>query len=173
MRDHVLFDDEDESEWRKKLYFGYHEHAHCVLFQLLDNIHCYLYHSTLKMHPVLEVDNDSNQMSNRMMASDAIVFGADFTYYDEMKAVPHFVNAAYGNLKDELLNNPYRVLRVEQYFDHYLKAFNLLRSDYVRGIRSRDDLGHFGRSRGTEGDDPLSINHMLSVLVYCNEPKMR
>eukprot|EP01083_Nonionella_stella_P006397 18557_1 len=149
-------------KYRKSLYFGYTDHPNCVLFELLDRVHCHLYHpSSIGVY------------SRAMMNADCNPFGQDFTYYDEFKDAPHFVNAKYADLKDELLHNPYHALDSHDYYDFYLKALYLSRSEYVKRHCVVRDYGMICEIQGIAEEDVLSINHLLCLLLYSKHNALR
>ena len=168
---------------RKKTYFGYIDHQNCILFQLLDKIHYFIYHindikkinnySKDKFIVDASNDDDDNDKEDDFANTD-FIFGEDFTYYDEFKDNAHFVIAKYLYLKDELINNPYYKLNINEYYDNYIKSYYLKQTEYFKhNCNVKNFEGNIiCNISNTKEDDSLSINHLICLLTYCNNPKL-
>eukprot|EP01084_Bolivina_argentea_P287869 494012_1 len=103
-------------------------------------------------------------------------YDAEYMHYeDEMPDNPNLsVFPKHDSLKDELLNNSFTALTVEQYNNEYRKASIYLGSYYCKstcGEFTQECKSHyvFGHKSGTVSRRwVFSIQHILSLVIYCN-----
>ena len=91
-------------------------------------------------------------------------FGAWYDYWNEYSE--H--KAKYGKLKEELTINRIHAINIAAFDKAYQKALYLLNhSCTVRKMKSASyQYGHPGYKYGVEGDIPLEITNILSVVLY-------
>eukprot|EP01084_Bolivina_argentea_P058564 106942_1 len=146
-----------------------------VTQKILDQIHLFIY------HPLTENDKMSNnQRFGTNIASENLndekkesnleqgvySFGQQFFYWDYSKAHKWFVRQRYSDLKDELLHND--IYKIDQ-FDWTLEYENgldkLNNDETVKSLKSNSE---FEDKYGIQVNIVIPINHLLSILFYCN-----
>eukprot|EP01084_Bolivina_argentea_P019117 35559_1 len=162
-----------------------------LLCELLDKIHCYLYHSRnqnidnqsgygLKRDDIsdkflinVETEDEKQNNNNVFQNEDEkghnnnnFAFGCSFQFYENRFG--NYIQPKYSTLKQELLCNPYYTFTVKQYYNFYLKAIQLRKSKHVLNIKAQDS-GIHNEECGIHINDPITINHLISLLIYCNE----
>eukprot|EP01084_Bolivina_argentea_P077633 140858_1 len=79
-----------------------------------------------------------------------------------------FVEPKYNNFKQEALNNKIAMFSLYQWNKTHTKATTKLQAwnndETVKNISAAKDKYHYGIQEGT----PISINHIMSLLCYCN-----
>ncbi len=161
---------------RCKIYYEYKNRMEVITQQILDQIHCYVYH-IFDMQRVINRDyfrSTINENNNKFMSdidSDSdndnmYSFGVRF-YYDCDKYKDNnkfdlqynkgyryndwFIPKKYANLKTELLQNKICVIRKPYYKDLYFKAKEYLKSKHV--LKFCRNIAH---------------EYLVSIMVYCN-----
>ena len=104
---------------------------------------------------------DNNNNDQYVLDDCRDCFGVRYDYYNEDKQ--YFVNAKYESLRFELLNN---LLSIKQFNILYIKGTNHKRKEYSKYLKAD---GKSGIKRDTE----ISLEHILSLMAYCNFNEIR
>eukprot|EP01084_Bolivina_argentea_P228750 386265_1 len=145
-----------------------------ILHELLDKIHCFIYHKNDKNlvrdninHKFVintqQTDDDSKTQNN--ICSSAFAFGIPLQH-NNLNFTPHF-----SSLKEELLSNPYYRINEHKYNKYYLKALQFKNSEYGKNMKAKQ-VSKFDQS-GIKVDEPITINHIISLMIYCNETELQ
>eukprot|EP01084_Bolivina_argentea_P310113 536519_1 len=141
-----------------------------ILRELLDQIHFYLYHNynaydrghTEKF--TINADDEKEDGSNN---AAVFVFGRNwFPYYDKECAVYVYEHAS---LFIELTLNPYCKIEQNKLNQIYLKAMGMKKSNKFQNIKAK----HADHEATIDVDDPITINHIIALLTYCNEDELQ
>eukprot|EP01084_Bolivina_argentea_P006944 13113_1 len=160
-----------------------------ILFQLLDHIHCYLCHTQqnqlvrddiskrflietqLEEHDGNSDDDKKDDTDTYTMKGDVMfAFGLDFNYYQSTHC--YYIIPQFSCLKEELVSNPYHKLPESKYYTIYEKAVQFIKANAVKSIKARD-VGLINKNFGIPVDTPITINHIISLLIYCNETEIQ
>eukprot|EP01084_Bolivina_argentea_P220535 373736_1 len=182
---------ESKSRYLKR---GCKEHCtgkNVLWYQLLDKIHCYIYHSfavrdNSSAKFVMNVtennatndekidENDDEKIDEKSKDNDEydsksiFAFGEDFLYYEVGTQYENYIRPQFSCLKEELIRNPYYPLDIDTYDEYYVKAVALKKSKVFVNMKAKW-CGKMNEIAGVYENDPISINHIISLLVYCHE----
>jgi len=136
---------------KKKHNFKYHSDKFVT--------HCDLYDSDTRFKEETKISEDAR--SERVFDDFAENKWIKYEYYHEEK--PFFVEPKYESLRFELLND---LLSIKQFNILYIRATNHANKEYAKFIKSD---GKNGLPQGMQ----MSLQHLSSILAYCNFPEVR
>eukprot|EP01084_Bolivina_argentea_P213141 362101_1 len=162
-----------------------HDYNDEILRELLDKIHCCIYHNqpiireNISNKFVIHTKNSNNDdnknnddVSDIQDKNTLFAFGMDFTYYEANQTAQNYIKPKYGSLFEELASNPYYKLTQQQLNRVYLKSLQIKKSNRFKQFKA-NDCGPNNRNATIDIGDPISINHIIALLTYCNEDKLQ
>eukprot|EP01084_Bolivina_argentea_P093258 167760_1 len=104
-----------------------------------------------------------NQINSNHAKNKMFQFGVKFHYKTETKCAENEIELKpkFADIGEELVDNKIESLSIGQYKEEYKKAEILFKSDYNK------------RTYGNIGNGIMSIQHILSVMIYCNFTKLQ
>eukprot|EP01084_Bolivina_argentea_P115937 206101_1 len=154
--------------------------------QLLDKVHCYFFHSdnteSIRCNAsdkfVIETKNDidayeiKDEIKNEHKDHNEAMFafGLSFDYYNDKFS--NYTNAYYLYLKEELISNPYYKLTVNKYYNIYQQALQIIKSKQFENMKANNN-GIWNSITGIAINARITINHIISLLIYCNETEIQ
>eukprot|EP01083_Nonionella_stella_P032229 88243_1 len=158
-----------------------------LLHLLMDKMHCFLCHGSIcneqtkdnKFMISTSTNNDEKEDIELKNEDDVLkqpqfAFGEAFSYYDidETSKKKNDIIPKYETLRDELAKNIYYAIGQAEYNELYTQASNIQKTIRFRNIRARD-CGFMNRIAGIDANDPISINHIIALLTYCNNDALQ
>eukprot|EP01084_Bolivina_argentea_P043470 80101_1 len=152
-----------------------------ILMELLDKIHCETFHTSSPSTEYIcneskdsigkfvintQISSRDDEKSNIQHNTAQFAFGTFFDYYEQN--YENFISPKFCSLIQELTQNPYCKISIDQITLHYLKALYIKRSDICQDMKAQS-CGSWNKKARIVDGEPISINHIISVLVYCNE----
>eukprot|EP01084_Bolivina_argentea_P083310 150847_1 len=122
--------------------------------------------------------NQQNNESKKIYKNNDIVdnfgFGVYVSYWNaSKKKSSNSVTPKYMSLKQELISNKICTLTLSEYNNTYCKAKMLLTSAVVQTNMKAKNVGRQNIQFGIKPGKPLTINHVISLLVYCNYTELQ
>eukprot|EP01084_Bolivina_argentea_P145815 255486_1 len=168
--------------------------AKCDIQSNIDRIHCYFIHSyQIKDGKKLTTINmENNRYMNQLKPTEFMdckphySFGQRFYYWEHFKNLDEgdpgtkgkykfsdlYIGPTFDSFKEELLKNDLVILTKEQWQNEYNKAFQHSQTHYCKKMLAGffEDFNSEALDRrlyGISPDSAISINHLISIIVYC------
>mmetsp|Transcript_68110 Transcript_68110/g.61236 ORF Transcript_68110/g.61236 Transcript_68110/m.61236 type:complete len:774 (+) Transcript_68110:70-2391(+) len=191
---------------RKDVFNGFSDTPNVVTFQIMDAIHCYMYHGEpvgdndqklIKQKREWEVkcgvgaelknvgtmlsnanDEDDNKDPNKgyklmREKKDLLLFGDPFFYWEFYEGDPLYCKARYQTLKQEIINNKIFNLTAAQFDDLLFQSKLWQKSVMGQFCTAFNRGGQSNEQYGIEPGLPLTISHIMSILLFCNYDLLR
>eukprot|EP01084_Bolivina_argentea_P058563 106940_1 len=186
----------DNNKNYTRQYFG-NNVREIIMQKMLDQIHLFIYHpltendkmsnnkvnkrfGTNVMSNKFEQNEPSEQKSQHLvddekkennLQQDVYSFGQQFFYWNYSKNHKWFVKQKYNDLKDELLHND--IYKIDPFIWNleYQTALNKLSNDET--VKSLKSNSEFKDKYDIEANMVITINHLLSILCYCNTNELQ
>ena len=169
--------------------YGTNEIKEIVLQRMLDQIYLFIY------YPLVIVTEDTdNSRPSRFCAvieeqeqklvkekessvidinpeRDAYNFGQQFFYWDYYQHHEWFIKQKYDNFKEELLNND--MCNIDQFewnLEYENAVYKLEQDPRTKALRSN---GEFKDKYGIDENIAITMDHLLSILFYCNTNELQ
>eukprot|EP01084_Bolivina_argentea_P122469 217016_1 len=92
---------------------------------------------------------------------------------DIIYALGHFyVTLKYKDLKEELMNNAISTIASYKWNILMQKALHFLQTDHVKSLCCTHNASGF-KYYGISGNTPITLIHILAIMVYCNETQLQ
>eukprot|EP01084_Bolivina_argentea_P137726 242555_1 len=97
-------------------------------------------------------------------------FGVKYYYYKHQKNELFYVSPKYASLKDEVLNNENHSLSLFDFNEQLKRASHYIN---VKHYKETSAAKGFEKLCGIKPDSIISIQHLLSIMFYCNFTEMQ
>eukprot|EP01084_Bolivina_argentea_P255202 429168_1 len=139
--------------------------------QLLDTIHCFVSHKNNdKIHndnkfitELISSDDDELKQQNNTQCTYG--FGVEMNYWNVCD--PNYCFAKYNDLKTELLMNNIYKLELFEYETIFNQAKKYQKTRKCKRSKARN-AGYRNKMCGIRKNVPMSLNYIISVMLYCN-----
>eukprot|EP01084_Bolivina_argentea_P166729 289420_1 len=166
---------------------NYDNKATKLFVELLDKIHLFLYHNDSIIDQNIQnkfvintqthtYDDEQKYDKNKSELNEStFAFGEQFAYYathDQNLTYENYIIPKYKDLKDELTRNKYYKLNENEYYYYYIKALNIKQTKKFKNIKCLQ-WGVIHACSTMQPNDTISINHIISLLIYSNEDELQ
>ena len=116
-----------------------------------------------------DIENNINQHNNESNAVKNFGFGVYLSYWNDEKQFFNIVKPKYETLKQELTTNIIYKLTNQQYYDTFNKAHLWQKTITINA----KNIGRQNKQFNIFPGEILTINHLISLMVYCNYTAMQ
>eukprot|EP01084_Bolivina_argentea_P006987 13180_1 len=169
-------------------YFGYISTHDVNIIRQMVNAHIYFLHKQI-FNPspflqrissnVLESKRKTNDKYTKFATEVSNSKSAKFQFGIKLFYKKHFKHYAayikrphYNNLKVELLNNKIYSITMEIFYTELINALNYFRSQKIKKLKA-SNRGNENKMDECPVGAPISISHILCVLLYTNHTKLQ